>query len=164
MCLVILLNQSIIRRDPKLYSFKLLFFYSWTISIAQCICIALYHLWHGACSSVCHKPMFYRYGWTYRANFRHTGYLRLIPHCPAQSQLPRKGHSSPLLFGPCLLWPQSPISATAELLFDSPAVHCSNIIFNRIYQVAPTKKGRPSRWDASKQLFLLLGRIAVLGT
>jgi len=31
--------------------------------------------------------------------------------------LPRKGHSSPPLFGPCLLWPLSPISATAELLF-----------------------------------------------
>jgi len=31
---------------------------------------------------------------------------------------PRKGHSSPApLFGPCLLWPRSPISATAELLF-----------------------------------------------
>jgi len=30
---------------------------------------------------------------------------------------PRKGHSSPTpLFGPCLLWPRSPISATAELL------------------------------------------------
>jgi len=33
------------------------------------------------------------------------------------SQLPRKGHSSPPLFGPCLWWPRSPISATAELLF-----------------------------------------------
>ena len=32
--------------------------------------------------------------------------------------LPQKGHSSPHLFGPCLLWPRSPISATAELLFD----------------------------------------------
>jgi len=31
--------------------------------------------------------------------------------------LPRKEHSSPPLFGPCLLWPRSPISATAELLF-----------------------------------------------
>ena len=30
---------------------------------------------------------------------------------------PRKGHSSPPpLFGPCLLWLRSPISATAELL------------------------------------------------
>jgi len=32
---------------------------------------------------------------------------------------PRKGHSLPTLFGPCLLWPRSPISlisATAELL------------------------------------------------
>jgi len=32
------------------------------------------------------------------------------------SQLPRKGHSSS-----CLLWPQSPISATAELLFNMAA-------------------------------------------
>jgi len=30
---------------------------------------------------------------------------------------PQKEHSSPPLFGPCLLWPWSPISATAELLF-----------------------------------------------
>ena len=29
---------------------------------------------------------------------------------------PRKGHSSPV-FGPFLLWPRSPISATAELLY-----------------------------------------------
>jgi len=29
---------------------------------------------------------------------------------------PRKGHSSPPLFGPCLLWPRSPVSATVELL------------------------------------------------
>jgi len=29
----------------------------------------------------------------------------------------KKGHSSPHVFGPCLLWPRSPISATAELLF-----------------------------------------------
>jgi len=33
------------------------------------------------------------------------------------SQLPVKGHSSPPLFGPCLLWPRLLISATAELLF-----------------------------------------------
>ena len=33
------------------------------------------------------------------------------------SPLPRKGHSSRRLFGPCLLWPQSYISATAALLF-----------------------------------------------
>ena len=30
---------------------------------------------------------------------------------------PAKGHSSPPLFVPCLLWPRSCISATAELLF-----------------------------------------------
>jgi len=28
----------------------------------------------------------------------------------------RKGHSSLPLFGPCLLWPRLPISASAELL------------------------------------------------
>jgi len=34
------------------------------------------------------------------------------------TQLPSvKGHSSPPSFQPCLLWPRSPISATAELLF-----------------------------------------------
>jgi len=36
---------------------------------------------------------------------------------------PRKGHSSPPLFGPCLLWPRSPISATAELAYLEPAKH-----------------------------------------
>jgi len=48
---------------------------------------------------------------------------QLMPHCvqrrPMQLPSPRKGHTSPPLFGPCLLCPQSPISATAdaELLF-----------------------------------------------
>ena len=40
-------------------------------------------------------------------------------HCirrvPSASQ---KGHSTPPLLGPCLLWPRSPISATAELLLE----------------------------------------------
>ena len=30
---------------------------------------------------------------------------------------PAKGAQEPPIFGPCLLWPRSPISATAELLF-----------------------------------------------
>jgi len=30
---------------------------------------------------------------------------------------PAKGAQQPPIFGPCLLWPRSPISATAELLF-----------------------------------------------
>jgi len=30
----------------------------------------------------------------------------------------QKGHSSPPLFRPCLLWPRSPVSATAELLYN----------------------------------------------
>jgi len=42
----------------------------------------------------------------------------------------RKGHSSPPpLYGPCVLWPRSPISATAELLLkhgDAIAQHLSD--------------------------------------
>jgi len=30
---------------------------------------------------------------------------------------PQKGTEPPPVFGPCLLWPRWPISATAELLF-----------------------------------------------
>jgi len=41
------------------------------------------------------------------------------PHCVRlEPATPRKGHNSPPpLFDPCLLWPRSPISATAELLY-----------------------------------------------
>ena len=40
------------------------------------------------------------------------------PHCIRRVPIaPLKGHSTPLLLGPCLLWPRSPIPATAELLF-----------------------------------------------
>jgi len=39
------------------------------------------------------------------------------PHCIRRDpSSPPKGHSSPPIFGSCLLWPRSPISATAELL------------------------------------------------
>ena len=60
------------------------------------------------------------------------------PSCPA-----RKGHSSPPLFGPCLLWSRSPISATAELLLNStdvtdrPTDHATpSIAIGRIASVA----------------------------
>jgi len=41
----------------------------------------------------------------------------------------------PPLFGPCLLWPRSPISATAELLFKLPFCHtsCLNFVCDGIY-------------------------------
>jgi len=43
---------------------------------------------------------------------------RRRPHCIRWvPSAPRKGHSTPPPLGPCLLWPRSPISATAELLF-----------------------------------------------
>ena len=35
---------------------------------------------------------------------------------PAPPRKGAAGYSSPPLFGPCLLWPQSPISGTAKLL------------------------------------------------
>jgi len=47
------------------------------------------------------------------------------PHCIRRGpSSARKGHSSPPPhpFGPCLLWPRSPISATAELLLLLPAL------------------------------------------
>ena len=39
------------------------------------------------------------------------------PHSTRRGPAPAKGAQQPPLFGPCLLWPRSPISATAELLF-----------------------------------------------
>jgi len=60
------------------------------------------------------------------------GKPRPRPHCirrgPQTPSSPRKGHSSRPLFGPCLLWPRSPISTTAELLFLS-GVAISVVIF-----------------------------------
>jgi len=45
---------------------------------------------------------------------------RRRPHCIRRVlSAPRQGHSNPPLLGPCLLWPRSPISATAELLLYS---------------------------------------------
>jgi len=44
----------------------------------------------------------------------------------------RKEHSSPPLFGPCLLWPWSPMSATAELL-----LHCSRRSVHILYNGTP---------------------------
>jgi len=45
---------------------------------------------------------------------------------------PAKGAQQPPLFGPCLLWPRSPISATAELLLLFIIVisleHCTVVI------------------------------------
>jgi len=60
-------------------------------------------------------------GWTDEDATWYGNRPRPRPHCVRRgSQLPRKGHSSaPPLFGPCLLWPRSPISATAELLSNS---------------------------------------------
>ena len=42
---------------------------------------------------------------------------------------PAKGAQQPPLFGPCPVWPRSPISATAELLFDN--VLCLPIVSER---------------------------------
>jgi len=44
------------------------------------------------------------------------------PHCVRRgpSSVRKKHSSHPHLFGPCLLWPRSPISATAELLLWPP--------------------------------------------
>jgi len=50
------------------------------------------------------------------------------------STAPRKGHSSPPpLFGPCLLWPRSPISATPELLFINGAVKSATLLAHSVF-------------------------------
>ena len=49
----------------------------------------------------------------------------------------RKGHSSPPLFDPCLLWQQSPISATAELLYKRSLKNRRN---DQMYAPAKAKK------------------------
>jgi len=45
----------------------------------------------------------------------------------------RKGH--PSLFGPCLLWPWSPNSATAELLFMHSLAFAVVSLFNKFKSV-----------------------------
>ena len=53
------------------------------------------------------------------------------------SQLCGKGAEQPHLFGPCLLWPRSPISATAGLLyFIRP--HCSTTYVDAAYSYRPS--------------------------
>ena len=54
------------------------------------------------------------------------------PHCIKRGPISyaRKGHSSPHLFGPCLLWPRSLISATAELLLVKDACLFSSCRFS----------------------------------
>jgi len=60
-------------------------------------------------------------------------------HCIRQGpSSPRKGHSCSPLFGPCLLWPRLPISATAELLLYTSAQSIwpkqpTQIYFNKCY-------------------------------
>ena len=52
------------------------------------------------------------------------------PHCIRRGpSSPRRGHNSSPLFGPCLLWPRLPISATAELLFRLGCVSCLHVVF-----------------------------------
>jgi len=55
----------------------------------------------------------------------------------------QKGHSSPpSLFGPCLLWPWSPISATAELLLWSPyGIFSSCRLFFFLFLSSPNLSG-----------------------
>jgi len=60
----------------------------------------------------------------------------------------KRGTAAPLLFGPCLLWPRSPTSATAEHLFalltllpPTPQILCFIMLFNR----PDTARSAPTR-------------------
>jgi len=65
-------------------------------------------------------------GWMDQDATLYEGTPRPMPHCvrwgPSPCSPTEKGTTALPLFGPCLLWPWSPISATAELLYHS---HCS---------------------------------------
>jgi len=58
-------------------------------------------------------------GWMDEDAIRYRSRRRPRPHYIRQDpSSARNGHNSPHHFGPCLLWARSPISATAELLFN----------------------------------------------
>jgi len=60
--------------------------------------------------------LLWRNGWMHEDAAWYGSRPRPRPHYIRRGpSSPRKGHSSPPLFGPCLLWPWSPISATAVL-------------------------------------------------
>jgi len=73
---------------------------------------------------------------------------RTRPHCTRRGPGSRKGHSPPL-FGSCLLWPRSPISATAELLcvlcFMIPVVgfNCFGLFVLSVALVSCSSRVRP---------------------
>jgi len=66
--------------------------------------------------------------------------------CPFRGELgpssPRKGHSSPPLFGACLLWPWTPISATAELLLFYLHTSVASVKFAVTGRIAHSAKRR----------------------
>ena len=62
------------------------------------------------------------YGWMDEDATWYGSRHRRRPHCMTGSQRSAKGAQHPLLLGPCLLWPRSSISATAELLIVTLAV------------------------------------------
>ena len=74
-----------------------------------------------------------------------TGHIVLdgVPCCP------QKEHSSPPLFGPYLLWPRSPISATAELLLHSSRQRVPTLLPPFAFQNCPIvwgRSGNPVLW------------------
>jgi len=71
-----------------------------------------------SCLSVCDVGVLWPNGWMDQDESWHASRSLPWPHCvrwgPSSTA---KGAEQPLpVFGPCLLWPRSPISATAELL------------------------------------------------
>ena len=59
-------------------------------------------------------------GWMHQDGTWHGGEPRSRPHCAkwGSSYPPQKG-AEPPIFGPCLLWPRSSISAATELLYET---------------------------------------------
>jgi len=69
------------------------------------------------------------------------------PHCVRRgpsSPPPVKGRSGPPLFGPCLLWPRSSTSATAEILFDQWWIYQN-------YRVSDSLDAHQAAWIVTKR-------------
>jgi len=67
---------------------------------------------------------------------------------------PRTGHSSPPLFGPCLLWPGSPTSSTAELLFNvfiEVQKYVLKMFYSKIYGLTTMEETKPNTAKANIQ-------------
>jgi len=99
---------------------------------------------------VCDVGVLWPNGWTDHDETWHAGMPRPRPHCVTYGDpapLPQRDRDPPI-FGPCLLWSRSPISASAELLLSIrscglalSAARSRGLIY--FYATASSRRRRP---------------------